>query len=63
MVEHLVFDLPHLLLDQLLIAQHIVKFGWDCIDQIKDASGCRTHGQYGKTSQGFLLDPTPEPRL
>jgi hypothetical protein len=63
MVDHLVFDLPNLLLNYLLIAQHIVKLGWDCVNQIKDASRRRTYCQYCKASQGFLLDPTPKPRL
>ena len=43
MVEHLIFDFSDFLLDYLLIAQHIVKLGWDCIDEVKDASSCRTN--------------------
>ena len=61
MVEHLIFNFPHLLLDELLIAQHIVKLGRNGIDEIKDASCCRTNGQNCKASQGFLLNPTPKP--
>ena len=61
MVQHLVFNLPDPLLDYLLIAEHVVKLGWDCVDQIKDASGCRAYCQYCKASQGLLLDPTPKP--
>jgi len=63
MVDHLVFNLPDLLLDHLLIAEHVVKLGWDCVDQIKDASRRRTYCQNCKASQGLLLDPTPKPRL
>lgn len=63
MVDHLIFNLPDLLLDHQLIAQHIVKLGWDCVYQIKDASRRRTYCQYCKTSQGLLLDATPKPRL
>jgi hypothetical protein len=63
MVQDLVFDLPNLLLNHLLIAQHIVKLGWHCVDKVKNASRRRTYGQDGKTSQSFLLDPTPKPWL
>lgn len=35
MVDHLIFNLPDLLLDHQLIAQHIVKLGWDGVAKVK----------------------------
>jgi hypothetical protein len=61
MVLHLVFNVTELFLDELLIAQHIVKLGWDGIDEIKDSSRCRTYRQNSNTSNCLLLDSTPPP--
>ena len=61
MVKHLLFNVTNFLLDELLIAQHIVKLGWDCIDKVKDASGRRTYRQNSNASNSLLFDPTPKP--
>jgi hypothetical protein len=38
MIHNLVFNVTKLSLDQLLVAEYVVQFGWDRVAQIKDAS-------------------------
>jgi hypothetical protein len=38
MIHNLVFNVTKLLLDQLLVAEYVVQFGWDRVAQVKDAS-------------------------
>ena len=38
MIHNLVFNVTKLFLDQLLIAEHIVQFGWNGVTQVKNAS-------------------------
>jgi hypothetical protein len=45
MVEHFVFDVTKLFLNQLLVAEHVVQFGWDGVAEVEDASASATNGQ------------------
>lgn len=37
MIHNLVFNVTELFLDQLLVAEYVVQFGWDGVAQVKDA--------------------------
>ena len=37
MIHNLVFNVTKFFLDQLLVAEHVVQFGWDGVAQVKDA--------------------------
>ena len=63
MVEHLVFNVTKLFLDQLLVAEHVVQFGWDGVAKVEDASACATNGEDDDASQSFLTYATPKPWL
>ena len=63
MVEHLVFNVTKLFLDQLLVAEHVVQFGWDGVAQVEDASTSAADCQNDDASQSFLTDAAPKPWL
>jgi len=50
-------------LDQLLVAEHVVQFGWDGVAQVEDTSASATNGQDNDASQSFLTDAAPKPWL
>jgi hypothetical protein len=62
-VEHLVFNVTKLFLDQLLVAEHVVQFGWDGVAQVEDASASATNSEDDDASQSFLTDAAPKPWL
>jgi hypothetical protein len=62
-VEHFVFNVTELFLDQLLIAKHVVQLGWDGVAQVKDASASTADRQDYDASQSFLTDAAPKPWL
>ena len=37
-LHNLVFNISNLLLDNLLVAEHVVQFGWDRVAQVENAS-------------------------
>ena len=37
-LHNLVFNFTNLFLDQLLVAEHVVQFGWDRVAQVENAS-------------------------
>jgi hypothetical protein len=45
MVEHFVFNVTELFLNQLLVAEHVVQLGWDGVTEVEDASACATNGE------------------
>ena len=63
MVEHFVFNVTKLFLDQLLVAEHVVQFGWDGVAEVEDASASATNGEDNDASQSFLTHATPKPWL
>jgi hypothetical protein len=38
MIHNLIFNVTKLFLDQLLVAEHVVQFGWDGVAKVKNAS-------------------------
>ena len=44
MVEHLVFNITKLFLNQLLVAEYVVQLGRDGVAQVKDASAGAADG-------------------
>lgn len=38
MIHNLIFNVTKLFLDQLLVAQYVVQFGWDGVAQVENAS-------------------------
>jgi hypothetical protein len=63
MVEHFVFNVTKLFLDQLLVAEHVIQLGWDGVAEVEDASACATNGEDNDASQSFLTYTTPKPWL
>jgi hypothetical protein len=63
MVHNLVFNVTDFFLDDLLVAEHVVQFGWDGVAQVEDASTSATNGQDYDASQCFLANTAPEPWL
>jgi hypothetical protein len=63
MVEHFVFNVTKLFLDQLLIAEHVVQFGWDRVAEVEDASTSTTDGKYDDACNGVLTYAAPKPWL
>jgi hypothetical protein len=63
MVEHFVFDVTKLFLNQLLVAEHVVQLGWDGVAEVEDASASATNGEDNDASQSFLTHATPKPWL
>jgi len=63
MIHNLVFNVPKLFLDQLLVAQHVIQLGWHGVTQVKDASPSTANGQHYDASQSFLTNAAPEPWL
>jgi hypothetical protein len=43
-VEHFVFNVTKFFLDQLLVAEYVVQFGWDGVAQVEDASASAAYG-------------------
>jgi hypothetical protein len=62
-IHNLVFNVPDLFLDHLLVAEHIVQLGWDGVAQVENASARATNGEDNDASQGFLTNAAPKPRL
>jgi hypothetical protein len=63
MIHNLVFNVPDLFLDHLLVAEHVVQFGWDGVAEVEDASASATNGEDDDASQSFLTHATPKPWL
>jgi hypothetical protein len=63
MVEHFVFNVTKLSLDQLLVAQHVVQLGRDGVAQVKYACSSATDSQDNDASQSLLTDAAPKPWL
>jgi hypothetical protein len=63
MVEHFVFNVTELFLDQLLVAEYVVQLGWDRVAQIEDACSSTTNSKDNDASQSFLADAAPKPWL
>jgi len=61
MVDHLIFNLPDLLLDHQLIAQHIVKLGWDGVAEVKNPSASAANCQDNDACNGLLTNAAPKP--
>ena len=63
MIHNLVFNVTELFLDQLLAAQHVIKFGWDGVAQVENTSASTTNSKDNDASQCFLTDAAPKPWL
>jgi len=63
MIHNLIFNVTELFLDQLLVAEHVVQFGWDCVAQVEDASTGTANGQYYDSCDGVLAYAAPKPWL
>jgi hypothetical protein len=63
MVEHFVFNVTKLFLDQLLVAEHVVQLGWDGVAQIENASASTADCKDNDASQCFLTNAAPKPWL
>jgi len=63
MVEHFVFNVTKLFLDQLLVAQHVIQLGWDGVAEVEDASASAANCKDNNASQSFLTNATPKPWL
>jgi hypothetical protein len=63
MIHNLIFNVPDLFLDHLLVAEHVVQLGWDGVAQVENASACATNGKHNNASQSLLTYAAPKPRL
>ena len=63
MIHNLVFNVTKLFLNQLLVAEHVVQFGWYGVAEVEDASASATNGQNNDACQSFLTDAAPKPWL
>ena len=63
MIHNFVFNVTKLFLDQLLVAEHIVQFGWDGVAQVENTSASTTNSKDNDASQCFLTDAAPKPWL
>ena len=63
MIHNLVFNVPDLFLDHLLVAEHVVQLGWDGVAEVEDASSSTTNGEDYDASQSLLTDAAPKPWL
>ena len=62
-LHNLVFNFTNLFLDQLLVAEHVVQFGWDRVAQVENASASTANCQDNDASQSFLTNAAPKPWL
>jgi hypothetical protein len=62
-VEHLVFNVTKLFLDQLLVAEHVIQLGWDGVAQVENASASTANSKDNDASQSFLPHAAPKPWL
>ena len=63
MIHNLVFNVTELFLDQLLVTEHVVQFGWDGVAQVENASASAADRQDYDASQSFLTNAAPKPWL
>ena len=63
MIHNLVFNVPDLFLDHLLVAEHVVQFGWNGVAEVEDASASTADRQDYDASQCFLPNAAPKPWL
>jgi hypothetical protein len=63
MVEHFVFNVTKLFLDQLLVTEHVIQLGWDGVAQVENASTSAAYSKNDDASQSFLTDAAPKPWL
>jgi hypothetical protein len=62
-IHNLIFNVPDLFLNDLLVAEHVIQFGWDGVAQVENASACTANSEDDDASQGFLTHATPKPWL
>ena len=63
MIHNLVFNVTKLFLDQLLVAEHVIQFGWDGVAKVENASASTANSKDNDASQSFLTDAAPKPWL
>ena len=61
MIHNLVFNVTKLFLDQLLVAEYIVQFGWDGVAKVENASTSTADSKDNDASQSFLTNAAPKP--
>jgi hypothetical protein len=49
MIHNLIFNVPDLFLDHLLVAEHVVQLGWNGVAEVEDASASTANGKYDNT--------------
>jgi hypothetical protein len=62
-IQHLVFNVTELFLNQLLVAKYVIQLGWDGVAQVKNTSASTADSQNNDASQSFLTDAAPKPWL
>jgi hypothetical protein len=50
-IDNLIFNVPKLFLNHLLIAEHVVQLGWDGVTKVEDASTGTADSQNNDASQ------------
>ena len=61
MIHNLVFNVTDLFLDHLLVAEHVVQFGWDGVAEVENASASTAYCKDDDASQSFLTNAAPKP--
>ena len=62
-LHNLVFNFTNLFLDQLLVVEHVVQFGWDRVAQVENASASTANSKDNDASQSLLTNAAPKPWL
>ena len=62
-IHHFVFNVTKLFLNHLLVAEHVIQLGWDCVTQVKNACTSTANGQYDDACNGVLAYAAPKPWL
>ena len=62
-VEHFVFNVTKLFLDQLLVAEHVVQLGWDGVAEVENTSTSTADCKHDDARQSFLANAAPKPWL
>jgi hypothetical protein len=60
MIHNLVFNVTELFLDQLLIAEHVIQFGWDGVAQVENTSASTANSKDNNASQSLLTNAAPK---
>jgi hypothetical protein len=63
MIQYLVLNFTNFFLNHLLVAEHVVQFGWNGVAQVENASASTADCKHNDASQSLLTNAAPKPWL